>query len=286
MKDNEKENKTNVKKVNTVKKETTKKSPVKKSSGNAKKTTSKTGEAKPKTVKKETVKKNSTPKKITKKVEPEKENIVKEEKVTETVEEVKENIKEVANETAGVVDSIGKTIDDGLNKLDEKISSMEKVNLTVEVPKDKNVINNIIALFVTFIMFNVKWIKYKIEFFGYESSTSITVLHTDMFDLSFMFGLAKICAIFAILLFFVNIVNTFIKLEEHIPSLKKYNLDKYLPLGYYGLYLVSLFLTLMGVLFTKYSYFTLGYIITVIIYIVAMYVTFKGDLKKNEKDIK
>mgnify|MGYP006956020236 FL=1 len=286
MKDNEKENKTNVKKVNTVKKETTKKSPVKKSSGNAKKTTSKTGEAKPKTVKKETVKKNSTPKKITKKVEPEKENIVKEEKVTETVEEVKENIKEVANETAGVVDSIGKTIDDGLNKLDEKISSMEKVNLTVEVPKDKNVINNIIALFVTFIMFNVKWIKYKIEFFGYESSTSITVLHTDMFDLSFMFGLAKICAIFAILLFFVNIVNTFIKLEEHIPSLKKYNLDKYLPLGYYGLYLVSLFLTLIGVLFTKYSYFTLGYIITVIIYIVAMYVTFKGDLKKNEKDIK
>ena len=281
MKDNEKENKTNVKKVNTVKKETTKKSPVKKSSGNAKKTTSKTGEAKPKTVKKETVKKNSTPKKITKKVEPEKENIVKEEKVTETVEEVKENIKEVANETAGVVDSIGKTIDDGLNKLDEKISSMEKVNLTVEVPKDKNVINNIIALFVTFIMFNVKWIKYKIEFFGYESSTSITVLHTDMFDLSFMFGLAKICAIFAILLFFVNIVNTFIKLEEHIPSLKKYNLDKYLPLGYYGLYLVSLFFTLIGVLFTKYSYFTLGYIITVIIYI-----TFKGDLKKNEKDIK
>lgn len=279
MKDNEKENKTNVKKSNTVKKENAKKSPVKKSSGNVKKTTSKT-------VKKETVKKNATPKKTTKKVEPEKENVVKEEKTTETVKEVKENIEKVASETAGVVDSIGKTIDDGLNKLDEKISSIDKVNLTVEVPKDKNIINNVIALFVTFIMFNVKWIKYKIEFFGYESSTSITVLHTDMFDLSFMFGLAKICAIFAILLFFVNIVNTFIKLDEHIPSLKKYNLDKYLPLSYYGLYLVSLFLTLIGVLFTKYSYFTLGYIITVIIYIVAMYVTFKGDLKNNEKDVK
>ena len=63
-----------------------------------------------------------------------------------------------------------------LNKLDEKINSMDKVNLNVEVPKDKNIINNVIALFVTFIMFNVKWIKYKIEFFGYESSTSITVL--------------------------------------------------------------------------------------------------------------
>ena len=47
------------------------------------------------------------------------------------------------------------------NKLDEKISSMDKVNLNVEVPKDKNIINNVIALFVTFIMFNVKWIKYK-----------------------------------------------------------------------------------------------------------------------------
>ncbi len=283
MKDNEKENKTNVKKTSTVKKETTKKTVAKKTSSNVKKNGVKTSETKPKSVKKETVKKNVTPKKTTTKVDPKKENTLKEET---SVQPVKENIEKVANETAGVVESIGKTIDDGLNKLDEKINSMDKVNLNVEVPKDKNIINNVIALFVTFIMFNVKWIKYKIEFFGYESSTSITVLHSDMFDLSFMFGLAKICAIFAILLFFVNIVNTFIKLDEHIPSLKKYNLDKYLPLSYYGLYLVSLFLTLIGVLFTKYSYFTLGYIITVIIYIIAMYVTFKEDLNKNEKNIK
>ncbi len=283
MKDNEKENKTNLKKTSIVKKETTKKTVAKKNSSNVKKNSVKTSETKPKSVKKETVKKNVTPKKTTTKVEPKKENTLKEEN---SAQPVKENIEKVANETAGVVESIGKTIDDGLNKLDEKINSMDKVNLNVEVPKDKNIINNVIALFVTFIMFNVKWIKYKIEFFGYESSTSITVLHSDMFDLSFMFGLAKICAIFAILLFFVNIVNTFIKLEEHIPSLKKYNLDKYLPLSYYGLYLVSLFLTLIGVLFTKYSYFTLGYIITVIIYIIAMYVTFKEDLNKNEKNIK
>ena len=283
MKDSEKENKTNVKKTSTIKKETTKKSVAKKSSSNVKKNSVKASEAKPKSVKKETVKKNVTPKKATTKVEPKKENTLKEET---SAQPIKENIEKAANETAGVVESIGKTIDDGLNKLDEKISSMDKVNLNVEVPKDKNIINNVIALFVTFIMFNVKWIKYKIEFFGYESSTSITVLHSDMFDLSFMFGLAKICAIFAILLFFVNIVNTFIKLDEHIPSLKKYKLDKYLPLSYYGLYLVSLFLTLIGVLFTKYSYFTLGYIITVIIYIIAMYVTFKEDLNKNEKNIK
>ena len=283
MKDNEKENKTNVKKTSIVKKETTKKTVAKKTGSNVKKNSVKTSETKPKSVKKETVKKNVTPKKTTTKVEPKKENTLKEET---SVQPVKENIEKVANETAGVVESIGKTIDDGLNKLDEKINSMDKVNLNVEVPKDKNIINNVIALFVTFIMFNVKWIKYKIEFYGYESSTSITVLHSDMFDLSFMFGLAKICAIFAILLFFVNIVNTFIKLDEHIPSLKKYNLDKYLPLSYYGLYLVSLFLTLIGVLFTKYSYFTLGYIITVIIYIIAMYVTFKEDLNKNEKNIK
>lgn len=283
MKDNEKENKTNVKKTSTVKKETTKKTVAKKTSSNVKKNSVKTSETKPKSVKKETVKKTVTPKKTTTKVDPKKENTLKEKT---SVQPVKENIEKVANETAGVVESIGKTIDDGLNKLDEKINSMDKVNLNVEVPKDKNIINNVIALFVTFIMFNVKWIKYKIEFFGYESSTSITVLHSDMFDLSFMFGLAKICAIFAILLFFVNIVNTFIKLDEHVPSLKKYNLDKYLPFSYYGLYLVSLFLTLIGVLFTKYSYFTLGYIITVIIYIIAMYVTFKEDLNKNEKNIK
>ena len=122
MKDNEKENKTNVKKVNTVKKETTKKSPVKKSGGNVKKTTTKSSSSKPKTVKKETVKKNAIPKKTTKKVEPKKENTLKKEKTTETVKEVKENIEKVASETAGVVDNIGKTIDDGLNKLYEKIA--------------------------------------------------------------------------------------------------------------------------------------------------------------------
>ena len=197
MKDNEKENKTNVKKTSTVKKETTKKTVAKKTSSNVKRNSAKASETKPKSVKKETVKKNVTPKKTTTKVEPKKENTLKEET---SAQPVKENIEKVANETAGVVESIGKTIDDGLNKLDEKISSMDKVNLNVEVPKDKNIINSVIALFVTFIMFNVKWIKYKIEFFGYESSTSITVLHSDMFDLSFMFGLAKICAIFAILL--------------------------------------------------------------------------------------
>ena len=158
MKDNEKENKTNVKKTSTVKKETTKKTVAKKSSSNVKKNSAKTSETKPKSVKKETVKKNVTPKKTTTKVEPKKENTLKEET---SAQPVKENIEKVANETAGVVESIGKTIDDGLNKLDEKISSMDKVNLNVEVPKDKNIINNVIALFVTFIMFNVKWIKYK-----------------------------------------------------------------------------------------------------------------------------
>ena len=280
MKDNEKENKTIVKETKTTKKEATKKSPAKKSSSNVKKSNKKVSETK--TVKKDTSKKPSAPKKTIKKVEFKDETVSKE----EIVKEAKEDIQKVASETTNVVDSIGKTIDEGLNKLDEKITSMDKVNLNVEVPKDKNIINSVIALFVTFVMFNVKWIKYKIEFFGYESSTSITILHTDMFDLSFAFGLAKMCAIFAILLFFVNIVNTFIKLDEHIPSLKKYNLDKYLPLSYYGLYLTSLFLTLIGVLFTKYSYFTLGFIFTVIIYIIAMYVTFKGDLKYHEEDVK
>lgn len=284
MKDNEKENKTIVKETKTTKKEATKKSPAKKSSSNVKKSNKKVSETK--TVKKDISKKPSAPKKTIKNVEFKDETVSKEEKATEIVKEAKEDIQKVASETTNVVDSIGKTIDEGLNKLDEKITSMDKVNLNVEVPKDKNIINSVIALFVTFIMFNVKWIKYKIEFFGYESSTSITILHTDMFDLSFAFGLAKMCAIFAILLFFVNIVNTFIKLDEHIPSLKKYNLDKYLPLSYYGLYLTSLFLTLIGVLFTKYSYFTLGFIFTVIIYIIAMYVTFKGDLKHHEEDVK
>ena len=77
MKDNEKENKTNVKKTSTVKKETTKKTVAKKSSSNVKKNSVKASETKPKSVKKETVKKNVTPKKTTTKVEPKKENTLK-----------------------------------------------------------------------------------------------------------------------------------------------------------------------------------------------------------------
>lgn len=162
----------------------------------------------------------------------------------------------------------------------------EKVTINVTVPKDKTLINNLITLFISFILFNIKWIKYKFEFFGYVSSASITILHSDMFDFSFLLGMSKIFAIISILLFFVTIINSFIKLDEHIPSLKSFNLDKNLIIFYYGSYAISLILALIGVLFTKYSYLTIGYALTLIGYIICAYLTFKKDILKEANKIK
>ena len=162
----------------------------------------------------------------------------------------------------------------------------EKVTINVTVPKDKTLINNLITLFISFILFNIKWIKYKFEFFGYVSSASITILHSDMFDFSFLLGMSKIFAIISILLFFVTIINSFIKLDEHIPSLKSFNLDKNLIIFYYGSYAISLILALIGVLFTKYSYLTIGYALTLIGYVICAYLTFKKDILKEANKIK
>lgn len=162
----------------------------------------------------------------------------------------------------------------------------EKVTINVTVPKDKTLINNLITLFISFILFNIKWIKYKFEFFGYVSSASITILHSDMFDFSFLLGMSKIFAIISILLFFVTIINSFIKLDEHIPSLKSFNLDKNLIIFYYGSYAISLILALIGVLFTKYSYLTIGYALTLIGYVICAYLTFKKNILKEANKIK
>lgn len=172
------------------------------------------------------------------------------------------------------------------SKVNSEENASEKVTINVTVPKDKTLINNLITLFISFILFNIKWIKYKFEFFGYVSSSSITILHSDMFDFSFLLGMSKIFAIISILVFFVTIINAFIKLDEHIPSLKSFNLDKNLFVIYYGSYAISLILALIGVLFTKYSYLTIGYALTLIGYIVCAYLTFKKDILKETKKLK
>ena len=107
-----------------------------------------------------------------------------------------------------------------------------------------------------------------------------------MFDFSFLLGMSKIFAIISILLFFVTIINSFIKLDEHIPSLKSFNLDKNLIIFYYGSYAISLILALIGVLFTKYSYLTIGYALTLIGYVICAYLTFKKDILKEANKIK
>lgn len=226
-------------------------------------------------------KKDST-KNVNKKVNSEIKNVKSnEEKVEKTNIEQEKNIQPEATENK----TVQVNENDNKSKMDNEIGQ-EKVTINVTVPKDKTLINNLITLFISFILFNIKWIKYKFEFFGYVSSASITILHSDMFDFSFLLGMSKIFAIISILLFFATIINSFIKLDEHIPSLKSLNLDKNLIIFYYGSYAVSLILALIGVLFTKYSYLTIGYALTLIGYVVCAYLTFKKDILKEAKRIK
>ena len=226
-------------------------------------------------------KKDST-KSANKKVNSEIKNVKSnEEKIEKTNIEQEKNIQPEATENK----TVQVNENDNKSKMDNEIGQ-EKVTINVTVPKDKTLINNLITLFISFILFNIKWIKYKFEFFGYVSSASITILHSDMFDFSFLLGMSKIFAIISILLFFVTIINSFIKLDEHIPSLKSFNLDKNLIIFYYGSYAISLILALIGVLFTKYSYLTIGYALTLIGYVICAYLTFKKDILKEANKIK
>lgn len=215
-----------------------------------------------KIAKKSTSKKSNSTKKIAKASTIKKDRVTKKTKL-----EVKDidNVKEIPNEN-----------------LDEK--KEEKITIDINEFKKNNTLSSAITLIISFLLFNIRWIEYRYEFFGYKSSQNITILENDMFDLSFLLGIAKIFGIICVILFFIILIDSFINLESQFNNLKKYDLKTNLPLIYYGSYIICLTFTLLGILFTKYVQVTIGYIITLIIIIICINITFNKKVEVNKKD--
>lgn len=219
-----------------------------------------------KSVKKSTSTKSNSTKKSTK------ESTIKKDRVTKKVE--KKPIEEKKN--------IDKTKEIPNENLDEK--KEEKITIDINEFKKNNTLSSTITLIISFLLFNIRWIEYRYEFFGYKSSQNITILENDMFDLSFLLGIAKIFGIICVILFFIILIDSFINLESQFNNLKKYDLKTNLPLIYYGSYIICLTFTLLGILFTKYVQVTIGYIITLIIIIICINITFNKKVEENKKD--
>lgn len=215
-----------------------------------------------KSVKKSTSKKSNSTKKIAKASTIKKDRVTKKPKL-----EGKDidNVKEIPNEN-----------------LDEK--KEEKITIDINEFKKNNALSSAITLIISFLLFNIRWIEYRYEFFGYKSSQNITILENDMFDLSFLLGIAKIFGVICVILFFIILIDSFINLESQFNNLKKYDLKTNLPLIYYGSYIICLTFTLLGILFTKYVQVTIGYIITLIIIIICINITFNKKVEVNKKD--
>lgn len=227
-----------------------------------KKTSSNKKENDIKIVKKSTSKKSNSTKKIAKASTIKKDRVTKKPKLEE---KNIDNVKEKPNEN-----------------LDEK--KEEKIIIDINEFKKNNTLSSAITLIISFLLFNIRWIEYRYEFFGYKSSQNITILENDMFDLSFLLGIAKIFGVICVILFFIILIDSFINLESQFNSLKKYDLKTNLPLIYYGSYIICLTFTLLGILFTKYAHVTIGYIITLIIIIICINITFNKKVEENKKD--
>ena len=180
----------------------------------------------------------------------------------------------------------GKDIDNVKEIPDENLDEKKEEKITIDINefKKNNTLSSAITLIISFLLFNIRWIEYRYEFFGYKSSQNITILENDMFDLSFLLGIAKIFGVICVILFFIILIDSFINLESQFNNLKKYDLKTNLPLIYYGSYIICLTFTLFGILFTKYVQVTIGYIITLIIIIICINITFNKKVEVNKKD--
>lgn len=213
-----------------------------------------------------------------------KESSTKKEKTTIKKDNSKKNLeKKSINEKE---DKIKKVDVEEMPKEKSKFDEINEEKITIDLSslKKKNSMADIIAYIVSFLLFNIRWIQYRYEFFGYKSSQNITILQNDMFDLSFLLGIAKVFGIICVIIFFIILIDSFIDLESQFKSLKKYNLKTNLSLIYYGSYIVCLIFTLFGVLFTKNVHFTIGYIISVLVIIICINIVFNKKIEVIKED--
>ncbi|MDL2287512.1 zinc-ribbon domain-containing protein [Eubacteriales bacterium OttesenSCG-928-G02] len=104
----------------------------------------------------------------------------------------------------------------------------------------------IVAAVFAFIFLFLPW--YKVDLFYLENSYS--VFDNVVPELANLFMIAKVFAWITIVVFIIHILLTIFNLEKLSQGLKKYHINILNTLAFYGLYLFTMFIGLLGILFT------------------------------------
>lgn len=133
---------------------------------------------------------------------------------------------------------------------------------------NKNMLHLIISI-VFLLSFTLNWISYNFDFWGYISKQSITIMHSNMSELSFFLGVAKIFAIISSIFLVINIINYFIDLNSLMGIFEIKNLKKYLIYISFGSYSLTILFAFLGIILTKYAHMSIWFIISIIIYLIS-----------------
>lgn len=120
----------------------------------------------------------------------------------------------------------------------------EKENKKIQIKIGKGRLAGIITTLFTFIILFCNW--FKCDLMGIDLKFSI--FHKDMFDLNACLGLAKVFAIFALVIGILYIINFAINFVKYVPVLKKFKFgfNRLFGLVYYGFYTLALLFNIIG----------------------------------------
>lgn len=165
----------------------------------------------------------------------------------------------------------------------------EEKTVQIKIAKDKLIVSTIALLGFIFIFLD--WIKVKTG----NSSVSAGFFDGKWFNIQFFYGMAKVFVIIAIIAFIVYVVSCFIDLKKIIPSLKNIDLNKWIPLSYFGVYALAIVCAFLGGLIAgeSESYFgitmsinylpAIGWYLGLITTASGLILTLKPDLLKKIK---
>ena len=118
----------------------------------------------------------------------------------------------------------------------------------ITIPK----VGTLTAMFAALLCFIFGFLPlfgYSFSDYGYSYSDSYSILHSHMFDLNALFGIAKILMIIQIVVFVVYLVSQFIDINKYVNL--PFKLSEKMPLIYFCTFALSLLFTLIGCIIEK-----------------------------------
>lgn len=125
------------------------------------------------------------------------------------------------------------------------MAKKESAKFAIEIRKDKLIGLGIALLSFIFLFVKMISVKAEMESFNISQSESTNIFGKGMFDTSFFYGFAKIFAILAIIVFIVYVAISITNVKDLIPQIK-FDLDKIVPIAYFGLICGIVLFVLIG----------------------------------------